>query len=66
MLQGLAGERENQVLKVNKLKTKAVMEKTAIYVYIIQDVESYVYMGQKNNYNEKKPRRFKEELRPGG
>ena len=50
MLQGLVDESENQGLKMNKSMTKVTMENdTPIYVNNtqIENVESYVYMGQK-------------------
>ena len=49
MLQELAEESNNQGLKMNKLKTKVMMENdTLIYVNNtqIKNVESYIYLAQ--------------------
>ena len=49
MLQELADESENQCLKMNKSKTKVMMENnTPIHVINtqIEKVESYIYLGQ--------------------
>ena len=50
MLQELADKSENQGLKMNKSKTKVMMENdTPIYVNNtqIENVESYIYLGQR-------------------
>ena len=50
MLQELADESENQGLKMNKSKTKVMMEiDTPIYVNNtqVENVESYIYLGQR-------------------
>ncbi|MEG7522940.1 MAG: reverse transcriptase domain-containing protein, partial [Chromatiales bacterium] len=56
MLQELAAESENQGLKMNNSKTKVMMENdTPIYINTnqIENVESYVYLGQ---HQRQKPR----------
>ena len=56
MLQELAVESNNQGLKMNKSKTKALMETdTSIYVNNIQikNVESYIYPGQRYSTRDK-------------
>ena len=48
MLQELADESDNQGLKMNKLKTKVMMETdTPIYVNNtqIENIDSYIYLG---------------------
>ena len=50
MLQELADENENQGLKMNKSKTKVMMENNSpIYVNNtqIENIESYIYWGQR-------------------
>ena len=57
MPQELADESEGQVLKMNTSKTKMMMENdTLIYVNNtqIENVESYVYMGQRCSTRDKK------------
>ena len=70
MLQELADESENHGLKMNKSKTKVRMANdTPIYVNSTQteNVESYVYLGQRySTRDENQARRFKEESRPDG
>ena len=49
---------------MDKSKTKVMMEnKTSIYFNNIQteNIESYIYLGQRYSTREKKTRRFKEE-----
>ena len=48
-LQELADESENQGVKMNKSKTKVMMEKHTVYVNNtqIENIESYIYLGQK-------------------
>ena len=56
MLQELADESENHRLKINKSKTKVMKENnTPIYVYKtqIENVESYIYMGQRYSTRDK-------------
>ena len=56
MLHELADESENQCLKMNKSKTKVMMEKdTPMYVDNTQivNVESYIYLGQKYSTRDK-------------
>ena len=66
MLQELANESENQYLKMNKSKTKVMMENdTPINNTQIENIESHVYLGQRYSTIKKtKTTRFKEELRP--
>ena len=55
MLQELAGDNENQGLKMNKSKTNLMMENdTPIYVNNtqIENVESYIYLGQRYSTRE--------------
>ena len=70
MLQDLADESENQGMKMNKSKTKMMMENnTPIYANNtqIENVESYIYWNRDTAPETKtKTRRFKEELRPDG
>ena len=57
MLQELAGESENQDLKMNKLKTNVLVEHdTPIYVNNtqIENGENYVYLGQRYITRDKK------------
>ena len=49
MIQELADESDNQVLEMNKSKTKVMME-TDIQ---IENVESYIYMGQRYSTKDK-------------
>ena len=56
MLQVLADENENQGLRMNKSKTKVMMEiHTPIYINNTQiyDVESYIYLGQRHSTRDK-------------
>ena len=56
MLQDLAYKGENQYLKMNKSKTKVMMENdTPIYVNNtqIENVESYIYLGQRHSNSDK-------------
>ena len=54
MVQKLANESENQGLKMNKSKTKVMMENdTPIYVNNTQIEKSYTYLGQRYNTREK-------------
>ena len=58
MLHELADESDNQGLKMNKTKTKLMMETdTTIYVNNtqIENVESYIYLGQRYNTRDKNP-----------
>ena len=68
MLHNLADEIENQGLKMNKSKTKAMIgNDTPIYVNNtqIENVESYIYLGQRYRTRHKNnTRRFKDESRP--
>ena len=63
MLHELADETENQGLKMNRSKTKVMMENdTPIYVNNnqIENVESYIYLGQRYSTRAiTKTRRFK-------
>ena len=63
MLHELADESENQGLKMNRSKTKVMMENdTPIYVNNnqIENVESYIYLGQRYSTRAiTKTRRFK-------
>ena len=63
MLRELADETENQGLKMNRSKTKVMMENdTPIYVNNnqIENVESYIYLGQRYSTRAiTKTRRFK-------
>ena len=56
MIQELADESENQGLKMNKSKTKVMME-TDISVYVnntqTENVESYIYLGQRYRTRDK-------------
>ena len=56
MLQELADESNNQSLKMNKSKTKVIME-TDIPIYVnntqIENVESYIYMEQRYGTRDK-------------
>ena len=56
MLKELADESENQGLKMNKSKTKVMMENdTPIYVnnIEIENVESYICLGQRYSTRDK-------------
>ena len=56
MLHGLADKSDNQGLKMNKSKTKLMMETdTPIYVNNtqIENVESYIYLGQRYSTRDK-------------
>ena len=56
MLQQLADESNNQGLKINKSKTKVLMENDILmYVNITQseNVESYIYLGQRYSTRDK-------------
>ena len=70
VLQELSDESENQGLKMNKSKTKVMMEHdTPVYVNNnqIENVESCISLGQRYSTREKKQtKRFKEESRPDG
>jgi len=50
MLQELANESDNQGLKMNKSKTKMIMEPHTPPIYVnnsqIENVESYIYLGE--------------------
>ena len=65
MLQELPAKSDNQGLKMNKSKTKVMMDTdTPIYVNNtqIENVESYIYLGQRYTSETKtKIKRFKEE-----
>ena len=68
MLQELAGESENQGLKINNSKTKVLRENDApidVNNIQIENVESYIYMGQSYSTREKKTKtgRLKTEAR---
>ena len=68
MLQELADEIENQGLKMNKSKTKVMMENDKL-MYVkntqIENVECYIYLRQRYSTREKnKTRSFKEKSRP--
>ena len=61
MVQELADESDNQGLKMNKLKTKVMMETdTPIYVNNtqIENIDSYIYLGQRysTKHQRQKPR----------
>ena len=68
MLQILSDESENQCLKMNESKIKVKTETdTPIHVKNtqIENVESYMYLGQRYSTREQtKTRRFKEESQP--
>ena len=70
MLHVLADESDNQGLKMNKSKTKVMMETySPIYVNDIQieNDESYIYLDRDTEpATQSKTKRFKEELRPDG
>ena len=70
MLQELADESDNQGLKMNKSKTKVMIETdTPIHFKNtpIENVESYIYLGQRYRTRDKtKTMSFKEVLRPDG
>ena len=66
MLQELADKSKNRGLKMNNSKTKVIMENdTYVNTTQIEDVERYIYLGQRYSTRDKtKTRRFKEESRP--
>ena len=70
MLQELADEGENHGLKMYKSKAEVVMENdTPVYVNNtqIENVESYIYLGQRYSIRKKKKTmRIKEESRTDG
>ena len=57
MLQELAGESENQGVKMNNSKIKVMMENDPPIIYVnntqIETVESYIYLGQRYNTRDK-------------
>ena len=51
-----ADESENQGLKMNKSKAKVMMNNDDVNNTQVENVESYIYLGQRYNTREKKTR----------